>query len=52
MRAVRGQVIPPTATLKPPMLLFQGEMFGLQHREFGGHFRVDVLMWCHGWPER
>jgi hypothetical protein len=38
MRAVRGHVIPPTATLKPSMLSFQGEMFGLQHREFGGHF--------------
>jgi hypothetical protein len=38
MRAVRGQAIPPTAPLKTPMLSFQGEMFGLQHREFGGPF--------------
>jgi hypothetical protein len=33
--AVRGQVIPPR--LEPLMFSFQGDMFGLKHREFGGH---------------
>jgi hypothetical protein len=35
MRAVRGQVI--TTRLEPLMFSFQGDMFGLKHREFGGH---------------